>query len=145
MTDHNLLEAKSCSEEDFEQVKRYIRKFDLDDRALQIGQFLTLHGDNGLIGFGRIREYPTLSELCSLGIVENERRKGFGRMMSEFLVRKAKKDLYLCCIHASFFEPLGFRVCTDFPKEMQDKLDYCTDSLHVDDEYIIMKFDKDSL
>ncbi|PBQ30491.1 hypothetical protein CNR22_01475 [Sphingobacteriaceae bacterium] len=144
MMGQSLLEAKSCSEEDFELVKKHIRKFDLDDRALQIGQFLIFTGESGLIGFGRIREYPALSEMCSLGIVESERGKGFGRLMAEALMKKAKKDLYLCCITPSFFEPLGFRVCDNFPKEMQDKLDYCTDSLHVEDDYLIMKFDEKS-
>lgn len=133
------LETRDCSAEDFELIKKYIAEFELDDRELQQNEFVTIHDQGLLLGFGRVREYEELSEMCSLGVILNERSKGLGKLLTQALIDKVNKPLYLVCIIPSFFEPFGFEICKNFPPEMQDKLDYCNSSLHVEEEYVVMR------
>ena len=137
----NSRETTDCSNEDFELVKNHIAEFELDDRKLHREEFVTLSDASGLLGFGRVREYSDFSEMCSLGVITKERSKGIGKILSHAMIRKARKSIYLVCIIPSYFEPMGFRICKDFPPEIQEKLDYCIDSLHVEEEYVVMKRD----
>ena len=139
MMQNAAIEAKECSAKDFELVKKYIAEFELDDRNLQQDQFVTLSDESGLLGFGRVREYAGFSEMCSLGVITTERSKGIGKTLSLAMIKKARKSIYLVCIIPSYFEPMGFRICKDFPPEIQDKLNYCTHSLHVEEEYVVMR------
>lgn len=131
--------AKDCTPEEFELVKKHIAEFELDDRQLQQKEFVTISDTSGLLGFGRVREYNGFSEMCSLGIIRSERSKGIGRLVSQAMIEKALNTIYLVCIIPAYFESMGFTICTDYPPEIQNKLNYCTDSLHADEEYVVMK------
>lgn len=133
------LETQNCTLQDFELVKKYIADYELDDRKLLQEEFVTLKDDSGIVGFGRVREYEHFSEMCSLGVLTNERSKGIGKLLSEAMIKKATKVIYLVCIIPRYFESLGFMICKDFPVEIQNKLDYCMNSLHVEEEYVVMK------
>lgn len=114
--------------------------FELDNRELNIEQFLIAEIKEELIGFGRIRMRESCSELCSLGVIESERMKGVGKQLVLSLIQKSKAPLYLVCIIPSFFEPLGFIVVDEFPDAMQEKLNYCTSELIVPEKYVVMKY-----
>ena len=129
------------SDRQFDAIIRLIGQFDLDDRELQRGQFLAACSEEYLLGFGRIREYAGSSELCSLGVVEPQRCQGIGRQLVQALIRKAQQPLFLVCIIPEFFGPLGFKPCTSYPPEIQDKLDYCREALAVPEEYVAMKYE----
>ncbi len=130
---------KNCSDTDFLEVKKYIQLFDLDDRQLKQNEFVTACNQNYLLGFGRVREHKTCSELCSLGIIESERLKGLGKQLMLAMIEKAEQVMYLVCIIPHYFEPLGFTICNDYPIEIKDKLDYCVGSLPVEEKYVVMR------
>ncbi len=129
----------ACSAQQFEEVKKHITNFELDDRALVTEEFLVATLENNLVGFGRIREFETCSELCSLGVIEPERYKGIGSTLTLHLLKKAKNKLFLVCIIPDFFKPLGFEICVQFPKELKDKLNYCNQNLPVSETYVVMQ------
>ena len=129
---------------DFEQIKKYIRDFELDNRSLVKEQFLVAKQNSTIIGFGRIREYDHCSELCSLGVIEPERNKGIGKELTRHLIQKARQNLYLVCIIPDFFEPLNFKTVTTYPPELSDKLIYCTSELVVPETYVVMKYDAEN-
>lgn len=129
----------NCSPQQFEDVKKYIALFELDNRELKTEEFLVVTIHNTLVGFGRIREFETCSELCSLGVIEPERYKGIGSSLTQQLIKKAKNKLYLVCIIPDFFKPLGFEICVQFPPELKDKLNYCNQSLPVSETYVVMQ------
>ena len=133
------IDIRPCDKATLESVAEYIRQFELDDRAMHPEEFLTAYVNDQLVGFGRIRKHDTCYELCSLGVIVPERRKGIGRKLTLHLAMKAGEPLYLVCIIPGFFEPLGFIVCPEFPQAIKDKLDYCTDSLPVPETYVVMK------
>lgn len=129
-----------CSEQDFPLVKKFIQAYELDSRALLRSEFLVLKKQNELLGFGRIRNYEGFSELCSLGVVAKNRHLGYGKLISKQLIQSNTQPLYLVCIIPAYFESLGFKICSDYPKEIQDKLNYCTNSLCVAEPYVVMKY-----
>ncbi len=135
----DIFTITSCDADQFEKIKEYISQFELDNRDLKAEEFLVAVSGNELLGFGRIREYATCSELCSLGVVEPYRFKHIGTELSKALINKAKSELFLVCIIPEFFERLGFGVVKDFPSELADKLDFCIALLAVPEEYCVMK------
>lgn len=131
---------KPASENDFELIKQLIHQFELDDRDLQYTQFLVAKEGSELLGFGRIRIRGNCSELCSLGVTEPKRLQGIGKELVKELILKAKEPLYLVCIIPEFFTPFGFEVVSDYPEEMQEKLNYCSSELIVPETYVVMKY-----
>lgn len=129
----------TCTSAQFDTIKNYISKFELDDRSLNHEQFLVAILNNEILGFGRIREHENCSELCSLGVIEPERNKGIGKALTQALIAKAKQPLYLVCIIPEYFEPMGFSICDTYPSALQNKLYYCTNELVVPETYVVMK------
>ncbi len=135
---HSSYQIDSCSPELFEAVKKHIRELELDDRQMIQEQFLIATVNNRLAGFGRVREFNGFSEMCSLGVLPGQRLQGLGITLVQHLIKKATQPIYMVCIIPSFFERLGFRICDHYPEEMQQKLDYCTNSLAVPEPYVVM-------
>jgi N-acetylglutamate synthase-like GNAT family acetyltransferase len=134
---------KQPNELEFKQICDYINEFELDNRALQQDEFIAAYRNDELVGFGRVRKHTDCSELCSLGVITNERRKGIGKALVNALTKKESKSLYLVCIIPDFFEPLGFIETNNYPTSIQDKIDYCTNELVVPEKYVAMKFKRD--
>jgi N-acetylglutamate synthase-like GNAT family acetyltransferase len=128
---------------EFKQICDYINEFELDNRALQKDEFIGAYRNDELVGFGRIRKHKDCNELCSLGVITNERRKGIGKALSNALIKKESNNLYLVCIIPDFFKPLGFIETCNYPISIQDKIDYCSNELVVPEKYVAMKFKKD--
>jgi len=121
-------------------IKKLIQQFELDNRDLHCQQFLVAKVGDEVFGFGRLRKRNYCIELCSLGVVDEERLKGVGTQLVQSLIQKADEALYLVCIIPTFFEPFGFRIVDDFPYDMQEKLNYCTSELLVPEDYVVMKY-----
>ena len=130
------------NDSEFESIKKYISEFDLDNRDLKIEQFVIAKSGNELVGFGRIRKHNGCDEMCSLGIIVPERNKGVAKLLIQHRIRLSTQPLYLVCIIPDMFIPLGFKIVTEFPPEIQNKLDYCRGELVVEEEYVVMQYIK---
>jgi N-acetylglutamate synthase-like GNAT family acetyltransferase len=133
-------EISVCTSSDFITVKQFVSEFCLDDNDLKPGHFLVAKQHEHIIGFGRLRNYGTCNELCSLGVVETFRLQGVGSQVSKALIEKSKVPLYTVTIIPGFFEKLGFRIVDEFPPEIHAKLNYCLTSLAVPETYVVMKY-----
>ena len=125
-------------EPDFDFIKRHIQLFDLDNRDLQVQQFLVAKFHNDIVGFGRIRKHKGCDEFCSLGIIEAYRHQGIAKTLTLTSIKLSTQPIYLVCIIPEFFEPLGFISVTEYPAEMLDKLNYCINELKVPEPYVVM-------
>ena len=123
-------------------IKKYISEFELDNRDLKKEQFVIAKKGNELVGFGRIRKHIGCEEICSLGTITPERNKGFAKLVVNELTRLSKQPLYLVCIIPNFFSPFGFKIVTEYPTELKNKLEYCTGELVVEEEYVVMHYSK---
>jgi N-acetylglutamate synthase-like GNAT family acetyltransferase len=130
------------SEKEFAQICGRIREFELDGRGLQREQFTAAFRNAELVGFGRLREHPDCIELCSLGVVASQRRKGIGKALVAELTRNAPSAIHLSCIIPEFFIPAGFRITKSFPASMREKLNYCSSELPVPETYVVMVLEK---
>ena len=83
-----------CTQDLFEEVKEKIDAFELDNRALKPEEFLIVKNREGLLGFGRLREFNGFSEMCSLGIIEAKRLTGLGKQLTQALIEKTNQTIY---------------------------------------------------
>lgn len=134
----NNIHICNAIEQDFDFIKEHIQLFDLDNRDLQFQQFVVAKIDGIIVGFGRIRKHNGCDEFCSLGIVEAYRKIGIAESLIKVRIKLATQPIYLVCIIPEFFEPMGFRIVTEFPPEILDKLNYCKNELVVDEPYVVM-------
>lgn len=128
----------ACSKSDFEQIKNYIQKFELDNRELKASEFLVLHINEQLAGFGRVRAYSNFYEMCSLGIITEQRQKGLGKLLVKALEQKATGPIYIVTIIPHYFTHFGFKICRHYPAEISNKLTYCEQGLPVEEKYVVM-------
>jgi len=127
-------------EKEFEEVKKYVEDFWLDNNNMLIGQFRILLYKGKLAGFGRIRENDDATELCTLGVVKELRLKGLGKAMVKALVETVKTDVYLVTIIPEFFRKAGFKETKEYPESIKRKEHLCTTQYHVGEEYKVMKY-----
>jgi N-acetylglutamate synthase-like GNAT family acetyltransferase len=139
------VELRSPSEEEMKQIRIFIHAMELDDRNLEASQFTAAYNKGKLIGFGRLRDFGNCTELCSLGVIDPYRNKGVGKALVKALVDRSRNDLYLVCIIADYFIPLGFQVTEEYPGPITGKLNYCREALHVPETYVVMKYSPDFL
>lgn len=129
-----------ASSHDFDLIKKLINEFELDNRDLQIQQFVVAKENDELIGFGRIRKHNGCDEFCSLGVIESKRFNGVAKELIVSRIKIATQPIYLVCIIPDYFKKLGFVVVEEYPAEMADKLNYCTSELVVPENYVVMKY-----
>ncbi len=138
----NEIRIRIAEEKDRSYLVDGIERFWLDDAGLEIHQFLIAEEGDVKLGFGRVREHQECSEMCTLGVEENARKKGTGSSLIKALTEKAiqKNKLYLVCIIPHLFEPLGFEIVSEYPEPMADKLRRCETYLSVPEKYVVMKY-----
>lgn len=129
-------------EMEFAAVKNYVEKFWLDNENMLREQFHVLLNDDKLAAFGRLRDNPDATELCTLGVLEEYRGKKLGADMVKGLLSVARCDIYVVCVIPGFFRKLGFIPVQDFPPSIQKKRDLCTSHYHVGIPYEVMKWGK---
>jgi N-acetylglutamate synthase-like GNAT family acetyltransferase len=129
--------------EDFDLIKKYIAKFELDNRDLRMEQFTVAKQNDSLLGFARIRSHNGCDEFCSLGVIEQKRHNGIAKLLTLNGIKISTQALYLVTIIPEFFETLGYKEVNSYPTELQDKLDYCNSELSVPEKYVVMKYQKE--
>lgn len=131
----------------FEQVLQGIQQMQLDARNLNPNEFvIALLNHQILVGFGRLREYPSSCEISSVGVFEPYRNKGIGKKIIHTLIENksasvpSEKNLYVVTILPDYFAKIGFRITKNFPSEIAEKWHYCTSQLKVPTPYVVMKW-----
>jgi len=127
-------------DKEFEEVKKYIEDFWLDNETMLKEQFRIILFKNKLVGFGRIRKNKDATELCSLGIIKEMRLKGLGKAMVKGLLSEVKKDVFVVCVIPDFFRKAGFIEVTEYPISIQKKVNLCTTHYHVGEPYKVLVY-----
>jgi N-acetylglutamate synthase-like GNAT family acetyltransferase len=133
-----MLRFITPNESVFLRIKQHIHEFELDDRNLQQHEFIAAFREEELLGFGRLRQYSDCIELSSLGVITKHRKKGIGKKIVETLIKQTKQPIHLVCVIPKFFNPFGFEIINKFPTAIQDKLEYCRQTLSVPETYVVM-------
>jgi len=123
-------------------IQQFINEYELDNRNLHANEFIAATNNENIVGFGRLKKHNDCIELCSLGVIIPERRKGIGKAIVNKLVGLTTKNIYLVCIIPEYFIPLGFKIANEYPKSIQIKMDYCINDLPVPEKYVAMKLEQ---
>jgi N-acetylglutamate synthase-like GNAT family acetyltransferase len=118
----NIL-IKKAQSDDMPFIKECIEKFRLDDEDLDYRQFIVAVEGSEIAGFGRIRPHKEVYELGCVGVVEQRRNHGIGKMIVKHLIDKfPTDDVYITTDLIKYFERLGFKKIEPGPKELVEKL-----------------------
>jgi N-acetylglutamate synthase-like GNAT family acetyltransferase len=115
-----------AGKEDFSYIQEKIKKYLLDATNIDWAQFFVARTKDKIVSFGRIIEHGDFFEIASLGVDYYYRKKGIGKIMLNYLVRKAwqmdgQKPIYGVTHLERFLRACGFvRVANNYP----DYLDY---------------------
>ncbi len=121
-------------------LENYIELMQLDGRNIEPEEFLLIEGPTRIKAFGRLKQFDGYNELCTLGVVDDLRKIGLGAKLVKALCKQSPLPLYLVCIIPEWFRPLGFEICLDYPENIKQKLNYCTNSLVVEQAYVVMRY-----
>ncbi len=101
-----------------------VRRFRLDDEDLRPEQFVVARDGDRILAFGRIKPYGAVHELGCVGVVEEERGRGLGRLIVRALVERfPTPQVYITTDLPAYFERLGFRPTEAAPPEITAKID----------------------
>ncbi len=94
----------------------------LDAEDLSPEQFLTARRNGRIIGYGRIRPYPSAHELDRLTFLEEGPPEGWRKELVAELIRRFPQDeIYVTSDRPEFFEALGFLRTDILPPELEAK------------------------
>jgi N-acetylglutamate synthase-like GNAT family acetyltransferase len=125
-----MLIFKRPSEMEFRQVKRLIGKFDLDAKDIVSQQFTILKFNEKLLAFGRIRNGETYAELDCIGVIEEQRGKGWGKMMINKLLETGPATIWLTTDTPKYFEKFNFVTSKQLPKDLARKVEKANAERH---------------
>ena len=123
-------------------VKKHIADFKLDDTDLQKEQFVVVSIESGLVGFGRLRSYDGVTELCTVGVLQKVQKKYIGKELVQQLLKQTKETVYVVSVIPDFFEKCGFKIVNDYPPAIKNKLNFCFNKWTgwSRDEYKVLKY-----
>ena len=109
---------------DLPVLLEHMRRMRLDTERAEASQFRVLRREGRIVAFGRIKPYQELHELGSVGVLEEARGQGLGVLVVKDLVERfPTPEVWIATDLVAFFEPLGFRVVSDPPRELLEKLE----------------------
>lgn len=122
MTQYDIRPAR---EEDMPFIRDCVHRFRLDDEVLAAEQFITVRDGEDIIAFGRIKPYDgSVYELGCVGVVEERRGHGLGRLVVQTLIERFPTDaVYVTTDLAEYFEKLGFARTDALPRPLVKKIE----------------------
>lgn len=118
-----MLIFKRPSEMEFRQVRRLMGKFALNINDISLQQFTILKNNEKLLAFGCIRKNDTYSELDCIGVVEEQRGKGWGKMIVNKLLETGPPTIWLTTDTPKYFEKFNFVPSKQMPKDLARRLE----------------------
>lgn len=118
------IKVRDASPDDMPFIKECIERFRLDDEDLDYRQFIVAVDGKDIVGFGRIRPHKEVYELGCVGVVEERRGHGTGKMIIEYLIKEFPVDkVYVTTDLIEYFEKFGFKKIEPGPKDLVEKLE----------------------
>ena len=110
--------------EDMAAIEECVRRFRLDDERLAAEQFVVVREGGRIVAFGRIKPYATVHELGCVGVLEEERGRGFGALVVRELIRRfPTPEVWITTDLPAWFARFGFQTSDYPPQELEEKLD----------------------
>ena len=118
-----MLIFKKPSEMEFRQVMRMVEKYDLTTpNELPLDSFTILKNDDRILGFGALRSQEGYTELEVVGVAEEFRGKGWGKMIIKKLLEVGPDTIWLATDMPKYFEKFNFVPSKQVPRELARKI-----------------------
>jgi N-acetylglutamate synthase-like GNAT family acetyltransferase len=115
---------------DFPEIIEILEEINLDMEDLEPAQFVVGVLNDTVVGVGRIRSHDSCFELCSIGVLEEHRGKGFGKGIVQLLLKNCNEQKsYVVTDIPAFFEKFGFAITNELPDEIAAKRQMCISEL----------------
>jgi N-acetylglutamate synthase-like GNAT family acetyltransferase len=118
-----MLIFKRPSEMEFRQVKRLLGKYDLEAEDLKLNQFTILKDNDKLVAFGRVRQKDNYAEMDCVGVIQEQRGKGWGKMIVNKLLETGPPTIWLATDAPKYFEKFDFVTSKQLPKELARRVE----------------------
>ena len=135
------LEILPATDSDMPVIEQVAKKFDLDCEHMSGSQFIVVKREKNIIGIGRLRDYPEQtgwSEIATVAVIEEERKRGVGSMIVRKLIDKAPSEIFVTCVIPDFFTRFGFQKVKQYPSVLEKKVDFCKSFNFQNDQIFIM-------
>jgi threonine dehydratase len=135
MTDEAALPSHTiapATPDDMSFIGDTVMRLRLDGEWLEAQQFIVVRrqGSGDIVAFGRIKPYTETHELGSVAVMEEERGRGWGRLVVRELIHRFPEDeVFITTDLPEYFERLGFLRSDILPQEIEDKISRVCDSL----------------
>jgi len=105
-------------------IARKAAEWKLDHDRLIAKDFLIAEASNGdIIGFGRVKRYPSCFELGTVGVAPARRGEGLGgRIVRKLIEAFPSDDVWITTDLLDYFETFGFKVARRGPRELEKKI-----------------------
>lgn len=97
-------------EKDKTRILSLLKVLDLYYAALSLDNFLVAEEQGRIIGVVQVVEADSFFFLGSLGVEEQEQKKGVAAALLEYGLKNCHKDVYLYTIIPQFFQKFGFKI-----------------------------------
>lgn len=135
MTDETALPSHTiapATPDDMPFISDTVMRLRLDEEWLEPRQFIVVRrqGSDDIVAFGRIKPYRQTHELGSVAVLEEERGRGWGRLVVRELIQRFPQDeVFITTDLPEYFERLAFLRTDILPQELEDKISRVCDSL----------------
>ena len=110
---------RKAFDSDIKKIKPHAERFNLDTEGLEPLNLYIAEKNGNLAGFGRYKNYGDFYEISTLGVLENFRNLGLGKMMVKKLTDSApSKKIWLTTIIPVYFEKFGFKISDNVPEQL---------------------------
>jgi N-acetylglutamate synthase-like GNAT family acetyltransferase len=117
-----MLIFKKPTETEFRQVKRLVQEYDLYSEELQPNQVTILKNDDKLLAFGSIRQGDNFAELECVGVAQDQRGKGWGKMLVKKMLESGPETVWLATTMPKYFEQFNFVPSKQVPRELSKRI-----------------------
>lgn len=127
---HFFMPTSPASHLHFPEIIEILEDLHLDMDSIDPDQFVVCVTNDAVVGAGRIIEYDSSLELCSVGVLPEHRGIGIGRNIVEDLLRQyPEQPVYVVTDIPDFFARFGFTPVENFPEEIALKRQKCLSEL----------------
>ena len=137
---------RPATQADMPFIDLLAKKFELDCENMELEQFVTAKRRDEIIGFGRLRKHSgpkemrvSCTELATVGVIPQERKKGIGIAIVNELLRAGPSEIFVTCVIPDFFSRFGFKPVKKYPPALQKKVDFCKSFDFCEEQIFVMK------
>lgn len=119
------MHIRRARKSDFPEILRIACVYDLNYLGMEADDYWVAADGQAVFGICGLRRNPDCRELCSLGVKEEMRGRGWGTKLVRRLVRDTRGDIHLATIIPEFFSRLGFEGTPVRPASMIKTEEWC--------------------